>query len=250
MMLRHYINKLILCVLCLPYALNCLAAELHFVTEDLPPFQQVEKGKLVGGAMVELIEALVAVTGVKATINAYPWSRAYKLALQQPNTLIFSIRRTQAREELFYWLGHLYTIRTQLAILAERTDIQVNSVDDLRDYSVGVVRGDYDQFFLEQQGIKGKTYLALSYKELWQMLKLGRFDCVLTNQVTSALVLNQLGISKQEIKIAFEFEQAENQLFLAANKHTDPTLVARLTKGFESLKANGTYEKIMNKWQL
>jgi len=231
-------------------AFKSIASSVHFVTENLPPFQYVKEGKLTGGAMIELIEALIKEAKITATIDAYPWPRAYSIAIHQPNTLIFSMRKSASREKLFHWVGHLYTLRTQIAILSKRTDIKIKELEDINNYSIGVVRGDYDQLLLQHLGVADKMYQGLSYKELWQMLGKERLDSIMTNPHTAKLMMKELNIDKEEITIPFVFDSTKDHLFLAANKQTEPLIIKKLTQALETLKANGTYQAILTKWQL
>ena len=223
---------------------------VHFVTENLPPFQFSKNGELAGGAMVELVDALIKHTGIEATIDSYAWARAYSYAIHQPNTVIFSIRRTASRENLFVWLGHLYTLKTQIAVLKRRTDIKLNKLKDVNNYSIGAVRGDYDQLLIQNLGIDEKMYLGVTYKELWMMLKLGRIDSLMTNPQTAKMVMADLKIDKSEIVFPFEFNHSEDHLYIAANKQTDPIILDKLRLGLITLKKNGIYQKILEKWEL
>ena len=229
---------------------NSYSTSVHFVTENLPPFQQSKNGELAGGAMVELVDALIEHTGIDATVDIYSWARAYAYAIHQPNTVIFSMRRTASREKLFIWLGHLYTLKTQIAVLKQRTDIKLNRLEDVNSYSIGAVRGDYDQLLLQNLGIAEGMYLGVTYRELWKMLKLGRIDSVMTNPQTAKIVMKDLAIDSEEIIFPFDFHHSEDQLYIAANKQTDPEILEELRQGLVELKINGTYQAILKKWKL
>jgi len=229
---------------------KCKAVSVHFVTEHLPPFQIVEDNKLASGAMLELIEALIDYTQIDATLTSYPWARAYALALQQPNTFIFSMQRISSREPLFHWVGHLYTLKTQVAILSKRLDIKLDRKEDISNYTIGAVNGGFEALLLNSLGADRKIYLATSYKQLWQMLDRGRLDSIMTNPYTSKLMMKALGMNDNEVVFPMEFNVDENRLFLAANKRTDPIIIEKLRKGLIDLKDNGTYQQILKKWQL
>ena len=237
-------------IILLLFSDNCKAASVHFVTEHLPPFQIVENNKLSSGAMFELVKALIAYTKVDATITSYPWARAYALALQQPNTFIFSMQRVSSRESLFHWIGHLYTLKTQVAILSKRLDIKLDKEEYINNYCIGAVNGGFEHLLLNKLGIDRNIYLATSYKQLWQMLESGRLDSIMTNPYTSKSMMKALGINANEVVFPLEFNVDENKLYLAASRRTDPVIIEKLRQGLIALKDNGTYQKILTKWQL
>lgn len=86
------------------------ARELTVVTEVWEPYNFEQKGKVVGisteivAATIDAAELEIAPGGIRIL----PWPRAYKMALSTPNTLIYTILRTQARESDFYWIGPLF----------------------------------------------------------------------------------------------------------------------------------------------
>src|SRR4051812_45430465 len=81
----------------------CLMAQaqsIHVVTETSYNTRVVD-GKVVG-PVVDVVEASLKHARVDAiTVDAYPWARAYLLALREPNTVIFPIARTPERETQF-----------------------------------------------------------------------------------------------------------------------------------------------------
>ena len=77
------------------------------VTEILPPYQFYQVNNELSGFSVEVMEEIFKITGDDIDLQVLPWARAYQTALTQPNTLIFSLSRSLAREKLFIWGGKL-----------------------------------------------------------------------------------------------------------------------------------------------
>ena len=92
-----------LCVLLVSGTVVC-AETIEIVTEDLPPLQFVQNGAVTGPA-TEIVTTAMKDAGLAYTIQAYPWSRAYQIALHRQNVCIFSIVKLKERIPHFRWAG-------------------------------------------------------------------------------------------------------------------------------------------------
>ena len=92
------------------------------VTEDLPPLQIVNNGRVVDGLAYQKVKRLVDSAELKVNWLVAPWSRAYNMALTKPNILLFSIVRTPQREDLFTWIGQLFVMDLYLVSLKSKKD--------------------------------------------------------------------------------------------------------------------------------
>lgn len=80
------------------------AEEITAVTEDYPPYNYEENGK-VTGLSTEIVKATLDEAEIKYSIKTYPWSRAIEMAENGENVLIFTITRNKERERNFKWVG-------------------------------------------------------------------------------------------------------------------------------------------------
>ena len=80
--------------------------KLTVLTEDWPPFNYKENGKVVG-ISTDLVLATLVKAGFAYEIRMYPWKRAYQITVGTPNTILFTTSRTTIREKLFKWVGPL-----------------------------------------------------------------------------------------------------------------------------------------------
>ena len=87
-----------------------LSADLKILTENLPPLNYVKEGELVGPS-VEIVKEIQRRVGSREKIQVYPWSRAYKIALEDENIVLFSTTHTKERDNKFKWVGPLATKR-------------------------------------------------------------------------------------------------------------------------------------------
>ena len=114
--------------------------EIHVCTENWPPYYYEINGE-IKGISTAIVKAVLKEAGLNYTINVYPWARAYDMALNDKNVLIYTIARTPEREKLFKWVGEITPADSIIAYkLKKRGDIIVKTVQDLKKYKIGVVK--------------------------------------------------------------------------------------------------------------
>jgi len=150
--------SLIICVLL--WTSLAGAEEITVVTEILPPWQTTD-GRTVSGIATEIVEAALREADVEFHIEVYPWSRAYRLAMEKPNILIYSIIRTQERENLFKWAGVIGSVKEHFFHLANRDDIRLSNVQDAQKYLTIIPRDDFRHQFLVSKGFQEKLSFHL-----------------------------------------------------------------------------------------
>lgn len=150
-----------LCFCLLVLVPRCVrGAEITVVTEDWKPYNYMEGDKIVGFS-TEIVEAVLQKAKVSFTLQLYPWSRSYKMALEEQNVLIYTIARTGERENLFKWVGPFAPRLVYLFKLKKRADIVLNTLEDAKKYKIGVVRDDATTQLLLQNGFEVNTQLDI-----------------------------------------------------------------------------------------
>ena len=223
-----------------------------FVTEDLPPLQIEQATKPPKGALIELVNLIITEANIDATIEIFPWARSYELALNQPNTFIFSMLRSEEREKKFHWVGKLFTIKSYLAKLSSRTDIEINTINDAKKYAVGSIRHDLAETYLLKKGFKPNKnlYVSSKYPILWNMLYSGRTDVAFTNSIIWQHEITKAGLDPGKLSLTYEIPDFASDLYLAASLGTDKAVLQKIKNSLTAIKTDGRYNKIMTKWKL
>jgi polar amino acid transport system substrate-binding protein len=130
------------------------ARDLTYITEQFPPYNYQEDGKLQG-VSVDLLEKAWEKMGVnlnRSVIQLLPWKEGYQKTLDKKNMVLFSTARLPQREQLFKWAGPIGPIRNVL--LAKRDkNISIKSPEDLEKYRIGAIYDDSAvQMLLEERG--------------------------------------------------------------------------------------------------
>ncbi|NIQ88108.1 MAG: transporter substrate-binding domain-containing protein, partial [Deltaproteobacteria bacterium] len=107
-----------------------LSAELIILTENLPPLNYVEDGVLVGPS-VDTVKEIQRRVGSQEEIKVYPWARAYQMALEEENVVLFGMTHTEVRHDQFKWIGPLATKR-DILVAKKGSGITINSLEDAK----------------------------------------------------------------------------------------------------------------------
>jgi polar amino acid transport system substrate-binding protein len=225
-----------------------LAQEITVATEEFPPFNYTENGKLLG-ISTEVVEAILARAMITAEIKVYPWARCYGMVSERANVIAFSMGRTPDRENLFIWIGPIApAVKTVLFKLKQRSDILIPSLEEAKKYKIGIVRASGGHKVLLQHGFENEENI-FPVAQLEQNLKKlfsGRIDLLFYNNMSVMTKAKNMGLPVAQIEEAFVF--GEFGTYLAINKQTDETIVKKIRTAFEQLQAEGVVKDIAKKY--
>jgi polar amino acid transport system substrate-binding protein len=231
---------------------NSLANDaIHVVTEELPPYNMTRGGRLTGMS-TEVVQAVLKEAGIEASIQSLPWARAYDTALNSENVLIYSIARTEQRENLFKWVGVVAPMSWYLYARADST-IYLESIDDARNYQIATVKQDAGEQYLTARGfVLGKNLQSSNkYEYNYEKLKLGRVDLWVSIELNALYLMRQAGDEPEKMikrVLALPDLGGEGGLHMAFSLKTPDELVEKLREALETIHHNGTYDAILKKW--
>ena len=225
---------------------------VKIVTEQLAPLQIQKQGEAPTGAMVEIVELLLQQAELGGQIDFYPWARAYEIAQQQPNTLIFSMMRTPAREHKFNWVGPLLEDTVHLIRLKSRPELSISAIEQAKQFRIGVTRSDISQVYLQEKGftVEQNMLLSSSYPRLWQSLFERKVDYIMANEFMWRQKQTFEGETFQPIEVELSLDDFAQDYYLAASLNTSPIIISKLKKALEKIHQSGQYLAILQKWQL
>lgn len=217
------------------------ASQLKIMTEDIPPFNYIEDGKLKGiGA--DLVQEIMKRLHIEAEIEVLPWARAYQTTLIKDECVLFSTSRTDARENLFKWVGPL---TTSDVFFYKRSDskIKVKSLEDtMMVESVGVHKNDVSHQIMV---LKGYDNLDVSpkFESAFHKLIVGRIDLLPSSIHVAKNMMEKIGKDYSEIENT-GISLFRQHLYIAFSKNTPDFEVARWQKALDAIKQEGLYKKI------
>jgi polar amino acid transport system substrate-binding protein len=226
-------------------------APLRVVTEELPPYNMTRDGRITGMS-TEVVEAVLKEVGMQASIQSMPWARAYELALNDSNVLIYSIVRTPARDALFQWVGAIAPTRMFLFSLAERP-VHLNSLEDARGYQIATVNQDVGEQYLVSKGFTiGKELQSSNkYEHNYRKLKVDHVELWISNELNALYLTRQNGEDPAKVLIRSlplpELSDEEG-LSMAFSRKTPVETVEKFRAGLQTIRHNGVYHAIARKW--
>ncbi|MGY4827076.1 substrate-binding periplasmic protein [Sphaerotilaceae bacterium SBD11-9] len=224
---------------------------LRIVTEELPPYNMTQNGRITG-LSTEVVQAVLKEAGAQGEIRSMPWARAYDIALHGENVLIYSITRTAQREKLFKWVGIVAPTNWYLYGRADR-HIHLDRLDDARRLQTGTVNEDAGEQYLVDKGFAVGKNLQSShkYEHNYEKLRLGRVDLWISDELNAIYLVRQAGddpATAIERVMALPDLATDGGLGMAFSLKTPDAVVERFRKALETVRKNGTYERLQKKW--
>ena len=230
------------------------AKDLTYITEQYPPYNYQDDGKLQG-ISVDLLEKVWQRMGAdldRSSIKFLPWSEGYQMTLNENNTVIFTTFRLPEREQLFKWVGPVASGRDVLLAKIDK-NISIDDKEDLRKIKIGAIEDDCAVQRLLNNGVKKEDLiLETTSTPIIEMLKNGTIDAWAYNDLAGLWLIQQSGQNTSDYKVAYVLAQSDG--YYAFNKETPDSIVRSFQQALDYIKnnmdANGVsgYDKILTKY--
>lgn len=222
---------------------------INAFTEQLGYLQFYNDNGDLDGYAVEYVQAIANKAGYKVNTTALSWARSYRNALENKNTLIFSISRIESREQSFNWVGSL--CKTPLYVWSNK-NLQVenaNKFDDLREYSFVVTKNSRFEKFLKEHEFKN-VITVNSQPQLIGMLLRNQADFTISGDslMVSKLITN--GVDPDAFKKVMKIPSMINDLHVAFSLDSEPEIVERFRQAFKQVDDSPISTRLKNKWAL
>jgi polar amino acid transport system substrate-binding protein len=223
-----------------------ICEELTILTENLPPLNYVDGGVLVGPS-VEIVQEIQKRVGSSVPIQVYPWSRAYKMALEENNVILFGMTYSKVRQDKFKWVGPLATKR-DILVAKKDSGIKIRTLEDAKKVNqIGTLIDDTRGRLLASYGF---TNLApVSDEKLnAKKLALGRIDLWAYKIPGLRTVCDLAGVDYNEFEEVYHLREID--LMIAFSKKTSDSIVQKWQDAFNALSADGTLLRIKKNWNV
>ena len=220
------------------------SAELIILTENLPPLNYVKDGQLVGPS-IEIVKEIQRRVGSGDKIQVYPWARAYKMALEDENVVLFGTTHTKARDKIFKWIGPLATKR-DILVAKKGSGINITDLDDAKKVRrIGTLRDDTRERLLKEHGFTNLE--PVSDEQLnAQKLILGRIDLWAYKIPGLRTVCDLAGVDHNELEEVYHLREID--VSIAFSHKTSDSIVQEWQKAFDDMLSDGTIMRIRRKW--
>ena len=237
-----YIFLLLLCT----YNIN--ANEFRILTNEEPPTNYLDINGEITGITVDIVKKLKEELKLKNKIELMTWARAYNIAQNKPNIVLFTAGKTLHRmQEGFYFIGPVITKKHILYSKASQ-NLTINSSLDIKskDLKIGAMRGDWRSKYFKDKGFIVQD--TTNHEQNLRKLMLNRIDLWTSSNIESAFIAKKAGIKTSSLKASYEFKEIPSYIMLS--KETSKEDVRRWEKAFYDLQKTDFFEKTAKKWSL
>jgi polar amino acid transport system substrate-binding protein len=246
---KTFMASVTLFLICIFVGATAFGQSLQVVTEEYPPYNYSEDGKVVGFC-TDVVKEILKRANVEYSIHSYPWAESYNLAQTQPNVLIYSMGRNVEREPLFKWVDVIARTEVSFYKLKSRADIKIKTFDDIKKYKIGAVQDDFRAQWLMKQGIKDQLTLVSDDRQNMRNLFDRKIDIFPIGEFVAYNIAHQEGRAFNDLEKTMYIKDMSADLYLAFSKQTPDVLVEKCKKVLFEIRKDGTYEKIKSKYSI
>ena len=209
---------------------------------EFPPqkMRNAVDGRL--GFDVEILRDAFARVGRQLKVSFFPWKRAFEYAKAGKLDGLCSCSRRKDRDAWFSYSDPMGDVGIGVFLGVAGRGREVRVMADLRDLVIGVVRAYNLEHELTDTGM---TPVVVSDDEKGlRMLLAGRIDGFLTFRDTGRYILSQITPAAPVRYVEFR----SSPYFACFSKAVAEaaTLTDAFNEGLKSIRADGTYDRIMN----
>ena len=210
------------------------AESLTYMTEEYAPFCYSEND-VAKGIYIDILKKMWSKMEVaEQPIIVYPWARGYNLVQKKKNHVLFGMSRTEEREQLFKWVGPIYTTEFSLIGLTS-SKIKISSIEEAKKLLIGTIREDVTEQRLKAAGFPEKNLEGVvSLEQNVKKLKTGRINVIAYAEKSFNDYINSAGYDSKDFEKVFPLETLE--VYFAFNKHTPDTLILQFQEALNSIE--------------
>jgi polar amino acid transport system substrate-binding protein len=221
--------------------------KLTVFSEHLPPYQIQGKDGNLTGLTIDIFNELTNITGITADIKIMSWARAFQNAKDTPNSLIFSMVRSQKREDMFLWVGDIIEYKTYFWGVRNRFKNQKLTFEEIKQYTIASPRSSSGNTYLQHHNFPN-IYTTVSEEQVIKMIYKERADFFIAGKLAVFSVAKKLSLDISKLTPVHEIKDRFSKTSIAFNLESDTELVKKFQQAFIQLKESGKLKKYREKW--
>ena len=205
-----------------------------------PPFEYSENGKRTGFD-VDLIEAIAATLGKKVEWTDIDFKGLIPgLVAKRFDVAASAIYITDERRKVVDFTDSYYP--GGLVIMVKKGDTAIHGPEDLAGRKVSVQVGTKSVNFLKEKFPGAQLVEVEKNQEMFQLVEIGRADAAVTGKPAAKLYARARGTLQVLDK------QLTVEEYGYAIRKDEPELTRQFNDALKKLKADGTYQKLVDKY--
>jgi len=211
--------------------------------QDYPPFALGLTDAAADGFTVELWRAVAAESHLQSSIRVLPFHEILQGFKDEKIDVLINLAQSEERRQFAdFTVPHVVV---NGAVFVREDENRIRSEADLNDKRIIVLHGDLAHDYAVSKGWQKHLILVNTPEEGFRLLASGNHDALLLSKLAGQQVIEKLKIGNVKalpIKVGFA------QKFSFAVHRGNAELLAKINEGLALTKANGTYDRLYEKW--
>lgn len=220
------------------------ADQVRVYTESYPPYSYVTKEGQIDGLAVRLVRQVLDASSLDYRLIIVPWNRAYRAALEEDNSLIFTIARVPEREGKFDWLVQLGEVKFHL--YGRRDDARLDTPAMFHralregELKLACLVNDISCALVDDMKLPPGAVFRIAEKARPDVLLVlaGRADLYVAEEIHNRYRLMRLGLGTDRLKPVHTLD-TDGRLYLAAGFQVNEAIRQQVRAGAEKLRQAG-----------
>lgn len=241
------VNHAIVAIFIFLCSLSCRASDkLDVYVGSTPPLLFADDAG-AKGTTAELIERLFKEADIEYELTVTNWAQAKRQFEQSSNGLLCLVSRHEDSEQQHDWLIEVAQVELHLGRLKHRTDIVLDSVDQLKHYKSVVVRSAVTHQILLQHGlVEGEHFGTVSTStEVFHALKSNTVDLAFHASLITPFILNSAGFSTDYVVPITSLPPTKISLWLVAAPSIKEEYKQKIIQAHQQLMYLDNYKELL-----
>ncbi len=232
--------KIFNCVL-LICAFSSCAQKLNIVTENWPPYNYLDEHGEIKGKSTQALKQILAMAEIEYELEIKPWARSLQTAIKNKNTLIYSIYKTEERQDYFHWFCPiLKPAPMHFYKLIDNKKVKFKNLEQAKKFTIGINRGDWIHTHLLNLGFEENKQLDVAAETEVNFKKLiaGRVDLLINSEEGMKRSLNSRKLPLNSVVKLMTLDLSNKaEICFALNKTSSPELVNKIKQAFAKYRS-------------
>jgi len=241
-LLSKFVATLLMCAFFMP-GRAAIAADVTLYTESYGNFNYLDENGKVAGRAAGMMRQVMRESGLDFDIKLVPWNRAYRLATERDDALVYALMRRPDREPLFHWL--VPVLETELYLYGRKDETRAINYALLKSGAIkgACTVGDVTCGMLRGFGIPDSQLIELTdpdHRAVTRVVTGGRADVFIAQDMLHG---RRADAGPFPFKMLFELKEKQH-FYLAAGKQVKPATVEAVRAAYARLNSSGKLLKL------
>lgn len=210
--------------------------------KSYPPYEFIDKDGEYVGFNIDIMKALSIEMGKEIKVIPMDWMKAHKELIDGNIDGIQGMSFNEERKRIYNFSDEY--LSDSLVIFTLKDNKEIHSISSLKGKKVSVQRHGIGAYILSDIG-EIEVEFSNDINNSFKLLENKKVDAVLGNKANALYAIKELSMQDKVKTIAYDI--APTPYGVAFNK-SDDVLPSEFSDAIRNIKANGTYQKIYEKW--